>query len=149
MFSGLLGKPCCRKRIGRDRSLRIGFGLKVPHNKLGHLDDYYGEWEIGTYTASWRIYKGRNIFCGSKEPVDSNRELDEILQKVTFDSIVSIKDISPFDIQVKFNNEVCIDIMSSSSDDDEVFHVFGPLGKYIEYTVEQGWKVGRSDEPWS
>lgn len=54
-FGELIGKTCCRKRVGRSRSLSVGFGKKISHSKPDMADTYYGEWEIGTYSSPWRI----------------------------------------------------------------------------------------------
>lgn len=145
----LIGKRCCRQRVGRGRSLSVGFGEKVPHSKPRTADPFYGEWELGTYSSAWRvIHKGR-VVCGSSDVVDSIDELDERLQTIKLGVILVIEALSHFDIRVKLDDDVCIDFICASSEDDEMFHIFGPESLYVEYVCRDGWKVGRSNAPWS
>lgn len=143
IFLELIGKCCCRQRVGRGRSLSVGFGKKVPYPKPKMGDTFYGEWEIGTYSSAWRIIREGRVVCGSTDTVDSIDELDERLQAVKLGEVVSIEALSQFDIRVKLNNGVFIDCLCTFADDDEVFHILGPEGVYVEYKVPDGWKAGR------
>ena len=145
----LYGKNCCRKRVGRSRSLSVGFGNKVPHSKSMTVDSFYGEWEIGTYSSAWRVTDKGRIICGSSDVVDSVDELDERLQRIEFGSILGIETFSRFDIRVTLAHEICIDFICVSVEDDEIFHIFGPEKFFTEYTFAEGWKTGRSDVPWA
>lgn len=148
-FAELIGNPSCRQRVGRGRSLSVGFGDKVPHSKPKTADPFYGEWEIGTYSSAWRIIREGRVVCGSSDLVDSIDELDGRLQAIQLGAVVAIEALSQFDIRVKLDNGVLIDFICASAEDDEMFHIFGPENLYIEYTCPDGWKVGRSNAPWT
>lgn len=147
-IKNMLGKGCCRKRVGRMNSLSLGFGEKIFHGKNNLPDSYYGEWEIGTYIASWRIMHAGKIICGSNDEVDSFCELHEKLEKIAIGRITNIFLITEYDIRVEFENEICVDVMPASSEDDEYFHVFCPANLYVERSIVGGWKIGKSNEPW-
>lgn len=148
-FSVLKGKRCCRKRVGSGRSLSIGFGEKLPNLKSKTVESFYGEWEIGTYSSSWRIVVNGEIICGSMDVVDSVDELDRRVQSLFLGSIISIENISPFDIRVSLDQGVFIDFICAAADDDEIFHIFGPESLYIEYKYIDGWRIGKSNVPWT
>lgn len=144
----LMGRPCCRQRVGRGRSLSLGFGKRIMHSKTKLIDPYYGEWEIGTYSSAWRIVCGGIVVFGSSETVDSMTELDAFLQKFKFGSILSIELVSPFDVCVRLEADTQINFLCASSDEDAILHVFGPESLYVEYSQLTSWKLGKSDEPW-
>lgn len=146
-FADLYGRGCCRQRVGRKRSLSIGFGHPVPHFKDLAKDPYYGEWEIGTYSACWRIIRAGCVLCGSADVVDSIDELDDKLQGVTLGAVRAIDELTKFDIRVTLDNGVYIDFFCASSDDDEWFHVFGPDNIVVKVSSD-GWKIGKSNQPW-
>lgn len=148
-FAALIGKRCCRQRVGRGRSLSVGFGEKVPHSKPKTADPFYGEWELGTYSSAWRVIQEGRVVCGSSDVVDSIDELDERLQAIKLGAVLAIEALSQFDIRVKLDDEVCIDFICASAEDDEMFHIFGPESLYVEYTCSEGWKAGKSNAPWS
>ena len=140
-FSELVGKPCCRQRVGEWRSLSIGFGEKVPHGSSKKIDPFYGEWEIGTYSSAWRIVRDGQILCASKDLVDSTEELDEKLQRIPLGTIVGVQALHQFDISVKLTDGVSIEFICVSTDDDEMFHIFGPNRLYVEYKYAKGWNI--------
>jgi hypothetical protein len=148
-FAGLLGKRCCRQRVGRGRSLSVGFGEKVPHLKTKAVDPFYGEWEIGTYRSAWRIVRDGEVVCGSLDVVDSIDELDGRLQGVPLGAVIAVEAPSKFDLRVRLDGGVFIDFVCASAEDDEMFHVFGPDSLYVEYTCADGWRVGKSSAPWA
>lgn len=148
-FLEVFGKSCCRKRVGRDRSLSMGFGKKIPHGKSKLIDSFYGEWEIGSYSAAWRVMRDNKILCGSMTAVESIEELNVQLQKIDFGVIFQIEELSSFDIRVSFDCGAYIDFMCASIDDDEMFHVFGPDYTFVEYKFPSLWKTGKSNIPWS
>ncbi|WP_138922517.1 hypothetical protein [Hylemonella gracilis] len=147
-FLDLIGKRCCRKRVGHGRSLSLGFGVRIPHTKSKAVDAFYGEWEIGTYSAAWRIVQNGAVICGSLDVVDSINELDDRLQNLELGAILSIEAVSELDIRVKLDNDFFIDFICVSAEDDEMFHIFGPMNLYVEYKYPDGWKVGKSNAPW-
>lgn len=145
-IDGLIGKACCRQRLGRMRSLSIGFGVKIPHGKSRLVDDFYGEWEIGTYSAAWRVIKDGNILCGSQDVVDELSELEERFRQIQLGRIDAIHMVSKFDIRIDFDDGAHIDFLGASREDvdDEMFHIFCPSGLYVEYSIRGGWKVGNA-----
>ncbi|WP_156509242.1 hypothetical protein [Ralstonia mannitolilytica] len=147
VISDLLGKPCCRQRVGRMRSLSIGVGEKVPHGSPRMVDDFYGEWEIGTYSAAWRVVRDGRILCGSQDVIDSLAELDSKLNSVDFGLVTDVVQISKFDIRVCFAGATYVDFISAASGDDEIFHVFCPGNSCLEYSAAGGWRLGSSSRP--
>lgn len=127
----------------------MGFGKKIPHSKSKTTDTFYGEWEIGTYSAAWRIIHKGHVVCGSSDVVDSIDELDTRLQAIQLGTVLTVEVISQFDIRINLDNGVCIDFICASAEDDEIFHIFGPENIYIEYMCPSRWKVGKSNVPWS
>jgi len=144
----LKSKSCCRQRVGRMRSLSLGFGEKVFHGKNDFPDDFYGEWEIGSYYSEWRVIRAGEILCGSQNTVESIAELDNQLNTIQLGRVIKIENFSKFDVRVSFDNNICAEFFWCSNDDDEVFHVFGPKKLCAEYSVGNGWRVGQSDKPW-
>jgi hypothetical protein len=112
-------------------------------------EPFYGEWEIGTYSAAWRIVRGGAVVCGSSDAVDSIGDLDRQLQAVILGAPVSIEASSQIDVRVELDNGTTIDFFGATSDGDEIFHIFGPQKLYIEYTPDGDWKVGSSNVPWN
>ena len=128
--------------------MSIGFGKKVFHGKEKLQDLFYGEWEMGTYYTAWRVIQYGEILCGSQDSEHSTNDLDKRLKSIAFGSVTAIYSISIFDIRIEFDIGICIEVLGSISDDDEIFHIFGPNDIYIEYKIRNGWKVGKSNEPW-
>lgn len=95
----LLGKRCCRKRIGRGKSLSLGFGDFVSHSIPSATDSFYGEWEVGTYFSSWRILNSGKVLCGSSDAADSLEELDGRLQDISLGVLNSIEVLESHDIR--------------------------------------------------
>jgi hypothetical protein len=148
-FAGLIGLQCCRQRVGRWGSLSLGFGGRVPHLKRNAVDTFYGEWELGTYSSAWRIVQHGQVVCGSLDAINSIEKLDGLLQTVKLGAVMGVEALSEFDIRILLNEGVHIDFMCASSDDDEMFHIFGPESIYVEYKCLGGWNVGKSDVPWA
>lgn len=148
LLSNIKNKPCCRQRVGAWKSLSLGFGTKIFHEK-NLIDPYYGEWEIGTYSSAWRIIKDDDIAIGSRQASDSVVELNDMLQSIRFGHILNIQNMSKFDIRVLFDNNLMIEFlkMSNDRDDEAIFHVFGPENLYIEYK-NRTWVIGKSDRAW-
>lgn len=145
----LFTKPCCRQRIGSSRSLSMGFGNKVTHGNARLPDPFYGEWEIGTYYGSWRITQQNEIVLGNRDVVDSEEEMNLRFRAVNLGKIIGISSVSRYDVRVAFSGDLALDILDTSSDDDELFHVFGPDGLFVEYSSRHGWKLGKSNAPWT
>ena len=147
-LEGLVGKPACRQRVGRGRSLSIGFGERVPHQKKSLPDSFYGEWELGTYTAAWRILQFGAVICGSADVVDSIEELDRKLQGIKIGAILTMDLLSSHDVRFCLDNAMTIDFMCASSEEDETVHLFGPNNLYLEFIAPDNWKLGASNLPW-
>lgn len=137
----LTGKACCRQRVGRMRTLSLGFGEKIPHGNPRLVDGFHGEWELGTYSAAWRIIRDEKILCGSQDVVDSLSELDVRLGKIEIGRIESVCLASRFDVRVSLDGNMHIDFFGADSGDDEIFHIFCPDGLYLAYSILGGWKV--------
>jgi hypothetical protein len=141
-------KKCCRVRIGASKSLSLGFGKMQFHDNPNLNDKYYGEWEIGTYSGSWRVVKNEKILLGSNDSKDDIIFLNKKISEIKFEEIVSISNLTTLDVRVEFNDGMIIDFISTISDEDEFFHIFCPNNVYIEFNSKGIWKVGKSDVPW-
>lgn len=127
----------------------MGFGAKVNQETHGRGEPFYGEWELGTYAAAWRIIKDGHIICGSMDVVDTVAELDAKVQSIEFGAFSHIEQISDYDVRVKLDNGVFLDFICTTGEDDEMFHIFGPEHLYLEFRPDQGWIIGKSNAPWS
>lgn len=147
VINGMVGQPCCRKHIGRMRSLSLGFGGAIPH-KTPVGQAIYGEWEVGTYRSAWRIVQRGRILCGSQDVVDSIEDLNLELGRIEIGRFVALRQFTDLDVRVECNDGMFIDFLAAISD-DECFHIFCPGQRYVEFTAGSGWKVGVSDKPWT
>lgn len=138
------GQVCSIKRIGSNRSLFIGFGDVETSGIQPHA-----RMEIGSYDCSWRVIRQDEVICGKDDAVDRLSELQDALLKIDFGGFVDINQISEFDIRVGTSTGVCVDILCTISDDDETLHIFFPDKQVLTFQATKGWRLGRSDEPWS
>ena len=143
----MIGKACCRARVGSPRSLSIGFGKRLPHGHRRLGDSYYGEWEIGTYYGSWRIIKEGVIICGSND-TDGCEDLSRRLMALEFGRILSVRNVDAYDISAEFDSGIVVNFLATSSDEDERFHIFCPDSIYVEFSVGGVWRIGKSNAPW-
>jgi hypothetical protein len=146
VIGGLLDSECCGQRVSWLRSLSVEFGKKIPHNNPKSNDKFVGEWRVGTFQSTWRVVKDEVLVCASQDFGDSAADLDVAFSKLKFDRFKAIEIVSKFDIRVHFYNGVHIDFLGAISDDDEIFHIFGPDSLYVGYSIVNGWKVGKSNE---
>lgn len=144
----LLGKLCCRTKVGKSKSLSLGFGEKVYHNKPQLEDTFYGEWEVGTYYCSWRIIKDSRILCASNDQIERLEQLDKAVKQIEIGSLKEIHQVSNFDVRLEFDSGVIIDFLTTISDEDESFHIFCPNNIYVELSWEGKWIIGKSNLPW-
>ncbi len=149
VLAGLVGKRCCRQQSGEWRSLSIGFGEKVYHGdpKI-RATPYYGEWELRTYGAAWRVTRGNRVLCGSREVVDVEREVDERLQLVKLGGFQRLDAVSIFDLRVQLDDGTSIDFMEMSTDDGHLFDIRAPNDVSIKYSTRRGWMIGPSNVAW-
>jgi len=149
LIKPMFGKTCCKTRVGEYRSFKLGFGDKIYHGKPKLIDDFNGEWEIGTYYRSWRILQEGKVICGCNDPVDSNEELDAAVKRITFGRIISItQEPSDIDIRATFDTGIVVDFLSTVSGDDESFHIFCPEHMCATFDAVNGWLIGKSNKPW-
>jgi hypothetical protein len=148
VVKGLFGLPCCRRRVGRRRSVSFGFGSERFHGDPKLPDGFYGEWEIGTYYAAWRVVQAGKVLCGSEDVVDSVEGLNDRLGLVELGRPVGIQMLSEFDVRLSLDENTDLDFLGTLSEADEhIVHIFGPDDLYVEYAVETGWEIGTSAEP--
>ena len=137
----IFGKNCCRVKVGASKSLSMGFGEKFYHNNPKLNDDFYGEWEIGTYYCAWRALKGDKILCGVSDPIESIEELNKSINEIKFGALVSIKQLTNIDVRLEFDSGIVVDFLSTISDEDEYFHIFCPNDVCIELTTGGKWTI--------
>lgn len=138
-LASITGKRCSAKAVGEYKSLMIGFGDEVSRPTARNALAVRSEWEIGTYTAAWRIVHGNEVLCGSMDPVDGNDELDLKVQGLQLGAALKIEMTSRFDIRVVLSEQSYVEFICASSDDDEILHIFGPDNFFAKYSVADGW----------
>jgi hypothetical protein len=143
----LLGQQCCRKKVGFSKSLSLGFGTKVFHNNPRLNDNFYGEWELGTYNSSWRIIDGQKILLGSTDKFDDFEEFNRRLDQIELGIIKTIDCMQNIDIQISFNNGLIVVFFATTSDNDEYFHIFCPNHIHIELAPKGIWTKSKSNKP--
>ncbi|TFF18254.1 hypothetical protein E3C22_22135 [Jiella endophytica] len=148
LLGDLAGHRCSRKRAGNDRSMSIGFGELSSHPIRSEPSQFYANWEVGTFSAAWRVVKGEKIILGSMSPVDNAGEINERFNQVSIGGVERIEQISKYDISVLCEENIRVDFLCASDYQDDMFHVFAPDNLYIGYSVFYGWRHGPSNEPW-
>ena len=128
------------------RSLSLGFG-ELAANDSPKRKRQYRLWELGTYSSDWQIVEGAVILLAKNRSI-SLVELDASLEGVEFGRFAAIRQLSKTDLRLELDNGVAVNFFGKSDVDDEYFHVLGPQKLYVEFS-KAGWKVGRSDEPWT
>jgi hypothetical protein len=147
-FAEITGNACCRRNVGEYRSLSLGFGEEIFELNRLPRGSFIGQWDVGTYTAAWRITKAGEILCGSMNLVDSIEELDAEVNAIEIGDFVGIQVLSDFDIRIRTSNGVDIEFLCVSTDDDEFFHVRRSDQTYVQFKQHAGWEIGISNEPW-
>ena len=128
--------------------MSFGFGSEQVHGDPKLPDGFYGEWEIGTYYAGWRVARSGKILCGSDDVVDSVEELNDRLGVIELGRPTGFQMLSEFDVRLVLDGDTYIDFLGTLGEADEhVVHIFGPDDLYAEYVVESGWEIGTSAEP--
>jgi hypothetical protein len=144
----LMGLRCCRKQANKNGGLSLGFGARIPHGKSRLKNTFYGEWEIGSFYGSWRIGKGGNILCASQDIWKDQSGLDDQLNGLELDQIISLDQLTELDVRAGFSNGTFADFLATTSDDDELFHIFCPRNIYVEFCRDGIWRIGESNKPW-
>lgn len=144
----MVGKPCCAQTVGEYRSLSIGFGMQQARPKHRLATAIVNEFEVGSYTAAWRIISKGKLLCGSMNPVNATSELDDQLGKIAIGNFLKIEMTTKFDVRIRTDNGVDIEFICASNEDDECFHIIGTNQLCVEYTLENGWRIGSSRTPW-
>jgi hypothetical protein len=138
----LFGKTCCKARVWRGRSFRLGFGEKTYHGNPRLIDDFYGEWELGTYRNSWRVIKNGKVICGSNDTVDAIEELDASIKQLTFGKIISLtQERSEIDFRIQFDTGIIVEFLCTVSDEEETLHIFCPDDVCVTFDVVNGWLI--------
>jgi hypothetical protein len=146
IINPMFGLKCCRARISSYKSLSLGFWEKVFHNNPNLVDTYYGEWEIGSYYSAWRILQDDKILLGKTDAYDIPK-MNKKLKKIKFGEIISINQLSKFDIRVEMTNNMFIDFFGTTSARDEIFHIFCPDKHLIEFFSNGRWAINWSNVP--
>lgn len=147
-LKSLFGQPCCRQFVGYDKSFFIGFG-KVIMKRTRRGEAPHGLWEIGVYVSAWRVIRDGVILCGSSDTVDNIDELGQRLPNCDGAKCVSLEMLSDFDVRIWLDNGICIDVLASAGDSDEIVHVFLPSRRVAFLSRRSGWDVEDSDKPTS
>jgi hypothetical protein len=141
LIEQIAGMPCSRLEVGRMKSLSLGFGQEV-RSAIKINEKVYREWEIGTYRSAWRLVRAGLVLCGSQDVVNSIDEMNRTLMQFDLGRFISLQQVSELDIRIKFDSGIAVDFLATTSDDDESLHIFCPSGRFIEFSVQGGWKIG-------
>ena len=80
-------------------------------------------------------------------PVDLNEELEQKVDALQLGAVMSIEMLSKFDIRITLDDGTFIEFMCASNEDENMFHIFGPDHLFLSYTLADGWKLKKSNEP--
>jgi hypothetical protein len=122
----------------------------VFHKRTDLVDGFYGEWEICSYNATWRIISsGKRILCGSGDYVDDIAELDAMVKSLSLGGFRDIAMSSNFDVCIQLEGEVSIEFLGAFAEQDELLHIRLPDSNVAKYFIGEGWRVGKSNAPWA
>ncbi|MGD0894308.1 MAG: hypothetical protein ABR923_22535 [Terracidiphilus sp.] len=142
----LIGEPCTQKEVGRFKSLSLGFGADSEDHRP-HVRRTYKAWELGTYNCEWRFIRNSVVLCGSRDSSDLT-ELNAAIDDIQLGRLISLRQLTEFDIRLEFANGIMVDFLAATSVEDESFHVFCPGSLSIVFSARDGWRTGPSNEPW-
>jgi hypothetical protein len=137
-FADLQGLSVSKQSVGLARSISI---------RLSSLDPMES-YEIGCFSAGWRVRSGTRIVLGSTELVDSVGSLDDALQKIYFGRFLHSKMIGERDLSLIFEDEFSLDFFRMNSEEIEVFHLICPQNICYELSTEHGWRMGPANVGW-
>lgn len=133
-------KRICRVQIFHNGDISIGVGDKIKHGNAKLRDDYYGEWEIGTFHRNWvMLDQGAEVCSGSISVYDPTVTEKRIADKLLGERIINIDRIDEIRILVECSNEIAFEFSSSNDIEDESFHVFCPDGMVWDFVPFTGW----------
>jgi hypothetical protein len=141
----LSGMACQAIRIGTDKGLSLAFGKMITNHRTNSAVKEYGEWELGSFFPVWRIMVAGRIILGSQDISGSLNDMNSQISSLP-GNLKNIESLTNFDIKVSFDCGTEIEFIHASSDEDEIFHIFGPDNVYVEYQYPGGWKISRSDK---
>jgi hypothetical protein len=132
-LSEIQSRIICRLQIFRNGDISFGLGKEIKHGNAKLRDNFYGEWEVGSFHHNWKVMR-----CGV--------EFSEVLMKeklignlILGEKLISINVIKKTQVEVKISNEVTFEFGSSDDLEDESFHVFCPDKTVWVYTPIIGW----------
>jgi len=147
IISTLVGLPCCRVGIGggySKKTLSIGLGDKYKNTSKNSRVEYYGEWEFGTYNASWRFIKNNEIIFGYNNYIEGIDTATPNLEPLLNKKLIGIRALSEFDIRFEFSENMIIDILNCFTEDDDVLHFLHVEGFYWHLLGNNKWEGGKS-----
>ncbi|MGH9475361.1 MAG: hypothetical protein ACRD1C_03400 [Terriglobales bacterium] len=146
-LAAIVGKTCWRKRAGEFGSLSLGFGAKLLEpTSLGPRE--YGEWEVGSYNAAWRVTANDDVLCGSEDASLNRDRANEVLASLELGSAISWEATANA-IRLNFDMGRAVEFLRVNSSQEEWFHVFAPGDAYFELSGAGIWAVGPSGVPWA
>jgi len=142
LFFGMFRKNICRLQIFKNGNISIGVGEKLAHCNVRLRDEYYGEWEIGSYHSNW-------IFFDQDRPLYSGGDAKSVLMSVEKNigliilgrQILDIQTIDNFKVKVIASSGSSFVFNSSDDMDDESFHIFSPNGFSLGFNSSKGWML--------
>ena len=141
----IIGQKLCRIDFRKDKSIFLGLGNRIQPRKENTCVSFYGEWELGSYNASWRIlYDGKIVMASQSD------SLKYKAREIQVDSeflLLQVQEITPYDIRIVFSNNLIFDFFSCHTEEDELFHVLKTDGTWWEKGSSGEWKKGRDNSP--
>lgn len=143
--SEIIGQKLCRMDFRKDKSVSLGLGNRIQPRRKNTCVSFYGEWEVGSYNASWRILYNGEIAIASQSEL-----LEYKAQEIQIDSdfiLLKIQEITQYDIRFVFSNNLMVDFFNCYTEEDELFHVLKTDGTWWEKNCRGEWKKGKDELP--
>ena len=138
----LLGKKICRISYWRDKCLQIGLGEKSLRKARSKGVSFYGQWEIVTYNASWRIIRDGKILIASQS---EDLVEKEIVSLPVFE-LEKIIELTKYDVSFIFSNNFEVDFFNCFTEDDELIDVLKDDRTWWEKDQNGIWNKGKDPE---
>src|SRR5688572_18473034 len=131
-LKSLIGLPCSKSSLSYSGIIVIGMGDLIEYDDAKLRGRHYAQWEIRSYSASWRISRNGITLAGSYD-YDGGDALEQSLQLIGGKILQSVmlKDQSA-DAAFSFEGGFSIELFEVSGD-DPVWEMYGP---------ESCWGVG-------